>query len=136
MAVEEELRTLASLELLPSAQRNFAEETADKLAGAELYVAVIGEFNRGKTTLINALLGASVLPTGVLPVTAVPALVRFGTTPRATIRLLGGADVAVDIDDLSGYLTEQANPGNRKGVREALVEYPAPVLAPGLILVE
>jgi GTP-binding protein EngB required for normal cell division len=130
------LRTLASLELLPSAQRRLAEETADKLAGAGLYVAIIGEFKRGKTTLINALLGADLLPTGVLPVTAVPALVRFGRSPRATLRLLNGAEVAIDIGDLHSYLTEQANPGNRKGVREAIIEYPAPVLASGLILVD
>jgi predicted GTPase len=124
------------LELLPRAQRHLAEEAADKLAGAGLYVAVIGEFKRGKTTLINALLGANLLPTGVLPVTAVPALVRFGKSPRATLRLLDGAEVAIDIGGLEGYLTEQANPGNRKGVREAIIEYPAPVLASGLILVD
>jgi len=135
-SLEAALRTLASLELLPSAQRHLAEEAADKVAGAGLYVAVIGEFKRGKTTLINALLGADLLPTGVLPVTAVPALVRFGRSPRATLRLLNGAEVAIDIGDLQGYLTEQANPGNRKGVREAIIEYPAPVLASGLILVD
>ena len=81
-------------------------------------------------------MGTDLLPTGVLPVTAVPALVRFGKRPRATIRLLDGAEIAIDIEDLPGYLTEQANPGNRKGVREALIEYPAPLLATGLILVD
>jgi GTP-binding protein EngB required for normal cell division len=135
-SVEQALRTLASLELLPRAQRHLAEETADKLAGAGLYVAVIGEFNRGKTTLINALLGAEVLPTGVLPVTAVPALVRFGKLPRATLRRVDGSDVAIDIGDIHRYLTEQANPGNRKKVREVNIEYPAAVLATGLILVD
>lgn len=136
ISLEEGLRTLASLELLPAAQRHLADEAAGKLSGIGLYVAVIGEFKRGKTTLINALLGANLLPTGVLPVTAVPALVRFGTSPRATLRLLDGAEVAIDVEDLSGYLTEQANPANRKGVREAIIEYPAPVLASGLILVD
>jgi GTP-binding protein EngB required for normal cell division len=135
-SLEEGLRTLASLDLLPPPQRHLAEETAAKLAGARLYVAVIGEFKRGKSTLINALLGAELLPTGVLPVTAIPALVRFGDTPRATLRIIDGADTVVAIDDLHQYLTEQENPGNRKGVREALIEYPAPVLTSGLILVD
>ena len=84
-SLEDALRTLASLEVLPIAQRQLAEEAADKLAGSGLYVAVIGEFKRGKTTLINALLGADLLPTGVLPVTAVPALValRHAATSNA-----------------------------------------------------
>jgi GTPase SAR1 family protein len=127
---------LASLELLPMAHRHLADETADKLAGRGLYVAVIGEFKRGKTTLINALLGADLLPTGVLPVTAVPALVRFGVRPRVALRLLDGSEVAIDIGGLRGYLTEQENPGNHKGVREAIIEYPAAVLESGLILVD
>ena len=135
-SLEEGLRTLASLELLPIAQRQLAEEAADKLAGSGLYVAVIGEFKRGKTTLINALLGADLLPTGVLPVTAVPALARFGIRPRVTLLLLDGSEVDSDIAGLHGYLTEQENPGNRKGVREAIIEYPAGVLESGLILVD
>jgi GTPase SAR1 family protein len=135
-SVEDSLRTLASLELLPIAQRQLAEETADKLAGRGLYVAVIGEFKRGKTTLVNALLGADLLPTGVLPVTAVPALVRFGMRPRVTLRLLDGSEVESDIGELQGYLTEQENPGNRRGAREAIIEYPAAVLESGLILVD
>jgi GTP-binding protein EngB required for normal cell division len=135
-SLEEGLRTLASLELLPIAQRHLADEAADKLAGLGLYVAVIGEFKRGKTTLINALLGADLLPTGVLPVTAIPALVRFGRQPQSTLRLLDGSEVSVDIAGLPSYLTEQENPGNRKGVREAIIDYPAALLENGLILVD
>ena len=135
-ALEEGLRTLASLELLPIAQRHLAEEAADKLAGRGLYVAVIGEFKRGKTTLINALLGADLLPTGVLPVTAIPVLLRFGRRPRSMLRLLDGSEMEVGVAELRGYLTEQENPGNREGVREAIIEYPAAVLESGLILVD
>ena len=39
---------------------------------------MIGEFNRGKSTLVNALLGEEVLPTGVLPLTAVATELAFG----------------------------------------------------------
>src|SRR6185436_3202358 len=35
-----------------------------------LRVAIVGEFNAGKSTFINALLGEDVAPTGVLPTTA------------------------------------------------------------------
>jgi small GTP-binding protein len=43
-------------------------------------VAVIGEFNAGKSTFINALLGEELLPTGVTPTTEMIELVRYGET--------------------------------------------------------
>jgi GTP-binding protein EngB required for normal cell division len=135
-SLRDALRGLAALELLPLAQRRLADEAADKLAGLGVYVAVVGEFKRGKTTLINALLGAPLLPTGVIPVTAVPALVRFGLQPRAMLRFLDDSEVEVDLPTLAEYLTEQQNPGNRKGVREAVIEYPAGLLESGIVLVD
>jgi len=130
------LRVLAELDALPIAQRELAHEAADKLTGLGLYVAVIGEFKRGKSTLINALLGDSPLPTGVVPVTAVPTLVRFGPRRRATLRLGDGSEVEVAMSDLPGYLVERENPGNHKGVREAVIEHPARLLRSGIILID
>ena len=45
-------------------------QCADKITSQHYCVAVIGEFKRGKSSLINALLGAEILPTSVLPMTA------------------------------------------------------------------
>ena len=41
-----------------------------------LRVAVLGQFKRGKSTLLNALLGVPLLPTGVTPVTAIPTFIK------------------------------------------------------------
>jgi hypothetical protein len=48
-ALLKSLRILAHLELLPPSERRLAAETAAKLADALVYVAVIGEFKRGKS---------------------------------------------------------------------------------------
>jgi GTPase SAR1 family protein len=48
-------------------------------------VAVVGEFNRGKSTLVNRLIGQDVLPTGPLPVTR--AAVIIGGGPDDTVRI-------------------------------------------------
>lgn len=45
-------------------------------------IVVVGEFSRGKSTLINALLGARVLPTGAQPVTTILNHIRFGDQLR------------------------------------------------------
>jgi GTPase SAR1 family protein len=43
-----------------------------RLSSGRFHLAVLGQFKRGKSTLLNALLGKPFLPTGVVPVTAIP----------------------------------------------------------------
>ncbi|MGB8382323.1 MAG: dynamin family protein, partial [Dermatophilaceae bacterium] len=66
----------------------------DRLARQRLRVLVAGEAKRGKSTLINALLGRDLLPTGVLPLTAITTtvtLVADGEPEHATATLPSGA---------------------------------------------
>jgi small GTP-binding protein len=50
-------------------------------------VAIVGEFNAGKSTFINAVIGADVAPTGVLPTTATLHHLRYAPDPFARIQL-------------------------------------------------
>ena len=65
-------------------------------------VAVIGEFNSGKTTLLNALLGASVLPASFITHTAYPTVLRFAPRPRLSAEVAGRRRVAFAWEDLDG----------------------------------
>jgi small GTP-binding protein len=58
-------------------------------------LAIVGEFNAGKSTFINALMGADIAPTGVLPTTATLHHLRYAQDPFARIVLepAGGASV-------------------------------------------
>ena len=115
--------------------REVAELTERALAG-RFYVACIGQFKRGKSTLVNALIGAPLLPTGVVPITTVPTVVRFGTTPGARIRLSDGGwqDIAMSV--VARYVSEDQNPENAAGVTGVEVFTPAPLLRDGLCLVD
>jgi small GTP-binding protein len=57
-----------------------------------LRLAIVGEFNAGKSTLINALIGADVAPTGVLPTTATLHHLRWAPDPIARISFGLGHD--------------------------------------------
>ena len=50
-----------------------------------LLVAVMGEFNAGKSSFVNALRGAEVAPTGVTPTTATVNVLRYGAEPAARV---------------------------------------------------
>ena len=53
-------------------------ELATRVSEGRFYVACVGQFKRGKSTLLNALVGHKAVPTGFVPVTAVPTVIRFG----------------------------------------------------------
>src|SRR4030042_1781542 len=61
------------------------QELTDRLAQGRFHLAVLGQFKRGKSTLLNALLGEAVLPMAVVPLTAVPTFIRPGQTPAARV---------------------------------------------------
>ncbi|HUD74846.1 MAG TPA: dynamin family protein, partial [Terracidiphilus sp.] len=91
-----------------------ARELAARVSEGRFYVACIGQFKRGKSTLLNALVGHTVVPTGFVPVTAVPTVIRFGDELRARVRMRDGAWRDVDLPDLKEYVTEELNPENKK----------------------
>jgi GTP-binding protein EngB required for normal cell division len=108
----------------------------DRLDAARLRVLVAGEAKRGKSTLINALLGRGVLPAGVTPLTAVATTVRYGDDPHAEVRFADGHDEKQPLSALPELVTERGNPGNRRHVAAVTVYLDAPVLAGGVELVD
>lgn len=84
-------------------------------------IAVLGEAKRGKSSLINALLGCDVLPTGVLPVTSIETEVRRGPLDSATVCFASGHSEAVPLSAVVDYVSEDRNSGNRLGVQSVVV---------------
>jgi GTP-binding protein EngB required for normal cell division len=108
----------------------------DRLEAARLRVLVAGEAKRGKSTLINALLGREVLPSGVTPLTAVTTTVRYGDDQHAEARFLDGHEEKHPLTALAGLVTERGNPGNRRRIAGVTVYLAAPVLQGGVELVD
>ena len=102
----------------------------------QLNLAVLGQMKRGKSSFINALLGADILPTGVLPATAVITQIKYGPVPSAHILYTTGAREVVDLNALADYITESGNPRNRKQVASAEIAYPSSFLKCGIVLID
>jgi GTP-binding protein EngB required for normal cell division len=113
-----------------------AHELAARVSEGRFYVACVGQFKRGKSTLLNALVGHEVVPTGFIPVTAVPTVIRFGDALHARIRMRDGSWQDVAMPDLKEYVTEELNPENKKAVDGAEVFVPSPLLSSGMCFVD
>ena len=130
-------KTLEDLAALGSERdREQLAALRDRLAAARLRVLVAGEAKRGKSTLINALLGRPVLPSGVTPLTAVATTVRYGEDPRAEVRFGDGHEEKYPLAALGDLVTERGNPRNRLGIAAVTAFVDAPVLAGGAELVD
>jgi hypothetical protein len=121
---------------LESVDREACSRLSEKVAQHAFNLVVAGEFKRGKSTVVNALLGADLLPTAVVPLTSVVTRLQYGATPAATVIFDSGEQRAIALDTLYDYVTELGNPKNTKGVREVSVDYPAEWLKGGIQLVD
>jgi hypothetical protein len=101
-------------------------------------VVVIGEEKRGKSSLINALLGEpAVLPVEADVATNCHIAVQRGRTLEATVLLAGETEPrAIEPRQLADYATVTGNPGNRRGVQGVIVRHPSPLLRGKLTLVD
>ena len=84
------------------------QQLATRINEGRFFVACIGQFKRGKSTLLNALVGDPVLPIGVVPVTAVPTVLRYGRQRRARV-LIEESWRIVSTDDLALARSNGAN---------------------------
>ena len=115
-----------------------------RLERERLQIAVLGQFKRGKSTFINALLGADILPTGVIPLTAVATFIAWGREPRVLVSFAGPRpseefDVQT-VDEIRSvlfrFVAEEANPENRLGVKRVDLYYPAALLVEGTVIID
>ena len=112
-----------------------AGRLAERLARRRFHVSVLGEFKRGKSTLINAMLGLGLMPTGVLPLTAVATEVGYGPAGATVVHLDGVAE-EIELAQLGEYVTEAGNPANVHHVARVEARVPVELLRPGLVLVD
>ncbi len=96
--------------------------------GGVVDVAVLGQFKAGKSSFLNGLIGSAVVPTDVLPATAVVTRIGCGPREKAVVRRFSGEELEIPLSQLSEFVTERGNPANAKQV--AVVDVELPALAP------
>jgi GTP-binding protein EngB required for normal cell division len=108
-----------------------------RLAEDRFNLVVVGRFNRGKTSLMNAIMGTGRLPTGILPLTSVITTVGYGSREQAILSYEGRIlTPEIPIDDLPRYVTQEGNPGNVQRIKKAEIQLPAEILRRGFHFVD
>jgi GTPase SAR1 family protein len=108
----------------------------EKLASNAFNLVVVGQFKRGKTSFINALIGEPLLPIGVVPLTSIVTLLAYGEHPAFAVRYEDGRTEEITRARLPEFVTERGNPQNLKRVADVAVTYPSPWLKTGVRLID
>lgn len=119
------------------------ETLQNRLATERFQLAVLGQFKRGKSTVLNALLGQPVLPVGVVPVTAIGTFIEPSDIWKMRVRHASGRTQDFEFDrpdalreKLVNFVTEEANPRNVLNITRMNVFLPAEFLEHGVVLID
>jgi GTP-binding protein EngB required for normal cell division len=108
----------------------------DRLEDNRFEIAVLGRVSSGKSSLLNTILEANVLPVGVTPITAVPTRLVYGESPSVRVWRANRTPEEIDISQLQEFVAEQLNRGNEKHVTRIVVQLPSSRLREGMAFVD
>ena len=102
----------------------------------EFIVVVVGEFNRGKSYFVNAIIGADIIPTDILPTTATINVIRYSKEPYVVIFKKDGSKVNGECSKeyLEKFTAQYKD--NITTIKYIEIGYPADILKDGMILVD
>jgi predicted GTPase len=143
-ALDRAERTIVALRRPNNPRANRVAALKARLRHGQLHLAIVGQCNRGKSTVVNALLGAAVLPTGIIPLTAVPTFIRWAGRPAIHVHYANGKPTELfELPTVEGirdvlfrFVGEEGNPQNHLGVDRVDLLFPASFLEGGLILID
>jgi hypothetical protein len=132
-AATSELLTAVTEMLRREGQPKVADELAKRAAVGQRprpIVMVAGEDKRGKSSLVNALLGRRDLsPVGAEVVTGAPISMFYADPERAAVIRYGeNTPVVVDVEQARSLATVQGNPQNRENIRAVHLGVSCPIL--------
>ncbi|MGC4079436.1 MAG: dynamin family protein [Rubrivivax sp.] len=109
-------------------------ELVKKLEEDRFHLVVVGEFNHGKSTFVNALLGETVLPTGVTPTTAAIHHLKYSEQPEATVVYQSGRRESIPFTETKRFAVGGGASADEVDYLE--VGYPAELLKERILLVD
>ena len=113
------------------------KELSDQLLAHRFAVGVMGEFRRGKSTVINSLLGENVMPSDIRPCSATMNRVTYGEEKKAVISMKDGKQEKISIEELPRYVTKlEEYEDMAANVDEATVYYPSRFCKDGVDIID
>src|SRR5579863_4643388 len=115
-------------------KEKITKELVRKLEEDRFHLVIVGEFNHGKTTFVNGLLGHEALAVGVTPTTAAIHHLKYAEVAEANVVYNDGRREPVAFDAVKRFAV--GGGANADEVDYLEVGYPAPILRERILLVD
>ena len=114
------------------------KESKKKLQSHKFAVGILGEFKRGKSTVINALLGKEIMPADILPCSATMNRVSYDMKPSVQLKKMDGTVDEIAVEQLAQYVTklDDNSSANAELIEEAIVFYPCKFCQNGVDIID
>ena len=101
-------------------------------------VVVLGEFKRGKSTFVNALLGTPLLPMNILPETATINAIMYSENPQLSVVYMDGRQEAGEptYEFLQNFSAQKNNEERLNKIKYIKIGYPLDILKNRIVLVD
>lgn len=118
--------------------RQEIERVQKKISSHIFSVGIMGEFKRGKSTVINSLLEKEVMPADILPCSATMNRVTYDLQPHVQLQMRDGTTKDIPVEELTSYVTKlnAENESRAAEVDEAIVYYPCRFCKNGVDIVD
>lgn len=117
-----------------SLRERVERDLVKKLEEDRFHLVVVGEFNHGKSSFVNALLGETALAVGVTPTTAAIHHLRYSDTPEAHVVYSSGKRESLAFGDVKKFAVGGGESTDKVDFLE--IGYPAPILKERILLVD
>lgn len=119
-------------------QADELENAGERLKKHIFSVGILGEFKRGKSTVINALLGQNIVPADILPCSATLNYIKWDACKRAEIKFKDGSIKEVPVEELTSYVSKltEESAAMAETVEDATVYYPCTFCQNGVQIVD
>lgn len=126
-----EIKNIAEKWELSNVERQY-KKILERWEQKDLNIAVVGKVKKGKSSLINALIGENLLPVDILPARVCDILLRYGEKEKALIQDCDGNLLHVSRDDFQKHVST----GSLANAQKAEVTFPSAFLNKGIRLVD
>lgn len=130
----QELSDIAGSLGAKSLKERLDRDLVKKMEEDRFHLVVVGEFNHGKSSFVNALLGETVLPVGVTPTTAAIHHLKYADTPESTVVFSDGRRESIPFADTRRFAVGGGSSPDDVDYLE--VGYPAALLKERILLVD